>query len=127
MTASSNSYNSDPEIISFTSSPDSFVGYETPCSDSLLYSKFTLTCTVGKPRQVIPELEVIWQHNGTEISNDIQTSVLNNVICKTNTLIFTKFVPEDSGNYTCIARIVIPESPTIQSSKESLITIKGKH
>ena len=127
MTESSNSYISDPEIIRFTSSPDSFVGYETPCSDSSLYSKFILTCTAGKPQQVIPELEVIWQHNGTEISNNIQTSVLNNVTYKTNTLIFTKFVPEDSGNYTCIARIVIPESTTIQSSKESLITIKGKH
>ena len=65
MTASSNSHISDPEIISFTSSPDSFVGYETPCSDSLLYSKHILACTAGNLEQVIPELEVIWQHNGT--------------------------------------------------------------
>ena len=127
MTSSSNCHISDPEIINFTSSPESFVGLETSCSDSLPYSKLILTCTAGKPQQVIPELEVIWQHNGTEISNNIQTSLLNDVTYKTNTLNFTKFVPEDSGNYTCITRIVIPESPTIQSSKENTITIKGKH
>ena len=127
MNSSFNSLISDIEIINFTSSPDSFMGLETLCSDSLPYSKLILTCTAGKLQQVIPELEVIWQHNGTEISNSILTSVLNNVIYKTNTLNFTKFVPEDSGNYTCIARIVIPESPTIQSYKESIITIKCKH
>ena len=127
MTSSSNCHISDPEIISFTSSPESFMGLETSCSDSLPYSKLILTCTAGKLQQVIPELEVIWQHNGTEISNNIQTSLLNDVTYKTNTLNFTNFVPEDSGNYTCITRIVIPESPTIQSSKENTITIKGKH
>ena len=127
MNSSFNFLISDPEIINFTSSPDSFKGLETSYSDSLPYSKLILICTAGKLQQVIPELEVIWQHNGTEISNNIQTSVLNDVTYKTNTLNFTNFVPEDSGNYTCIARIVIPESPTIQSSKESLITIIGKH
>ena len=127
MNSSFNFLISDPEIINFTSSPDSFMGLETSCSDSLPYSKLILTCTAGKPQQVIPELEVIWLHNGIEISNNSHTSLLNDVTYKTNTLNFTKFVPEDSGNYTCIARIVIPESPTIQSSKESLITIIGKH
>ena len=121
-----NSFISDLEIIDFTSSPDSFMGLETSCSDSLPYSKLILTCTAGKLQQVIQELEVIWQHNGTEISNNIQTSLLNDVTYKTNTLNFTKFVPEDSGNYTCIARFVIPESTTIQS-KKSLVTIIGKH
>ena len=127
MRSSFNFLISDPEIINFTSSPDSFMGLETLCSDSLPYSKLILTCTAGKLQQVIPELEVIWQHNGTEISNNSYTSLLNDVTYKTNTLNFTNFVPEDSGNYTCIARIVIPESTTIQSSKEIIITIKGKH
>ena len=114
----------DPQISDFNAAPDSFFGLETSCQDSLSFDKFSLTCIASKPEIVIPELEVIWLHNGVEHTDN--SEIVTNGTHIVNTLNFTATTSSDTGNYTCISRIMIPDSTTIQLSEESIIVIRGK-
>ena len=113
----------DPEINNFNVEPDDFLGLETNCPASLDYDKFNLSCMASKPEIVIPDLEVFWLHNGVERIDN--SEVTNNGTFVMNTLIFTTSTADDTGNYTCVARILIPYSTTIQLSGESTVTIRG--
>ena len=74
----------------------------------------TLICNVSKPEEVIPELTVTWLHDGTLRSEDMQ--LLNGGVTVTNTLRVDPSGADDSGNYTCVAKLVIPESTNITQS-----------
>ena len=111
----------DPVIGNFKAEPDEFLGLETSCLASLEYDKFYLSCMASKPEIVIPDLEVFWLHNGVEHSE-----VATNGTFVVNTLNFMTSTANDTGNYTCVARIQIPYSTTIQLSEESTIVIRGK-
>ena len=52
------------------------------CPESLPFGKFLLTCVASKPEIVVPELEVIWLHNGVERTDnsDIVTNGTHIVI-----------------------------------------------
>ena len=104
--------------------PDSFLGLETSCPDSDPYDNFTLVCTASKPALVIPTLEVIWLHNGTAHQGVVTTQNDNTYVM--NTLSFPKSIVNDSGTYTCIAKLTIPESPDISLSENSTITLRCK-
>ena len=114
----------DPEIGNFIAIPDIFIILETTCPESFPFSKFSLTCIARKPEIVIPELEVIWLHNGVERTDN--SKIVTNGTHIVNTLNFTTATSSDTGNYTCISRIIIPESSTIQLSEESIIVVRGK-
>ena len=77
-------------------------------------------CTASKPALVIPALEVIWLHNGTEHQGVVTT----NEGILTNTLSVGTSKTSDSGSYTCQATLVIPDSNNITTSEISAVTIK---
>ena len=114
----------EPVIADFIAMPNSFLGLETSCPDSDPYDNFTLVCTASKPAQVIPMLEVIWLHNGTVYQGVITT--LNDDTYVMNTLSFPTSIVNDSGTYTCIAKVTIPESPDISLTENSTITLRRK-
>ena len=114
----------DPVIGNFNAEPDNFIGLETSCLVSLEYDKFYLSCMASKPEIVIPDLEVLWLHNGVERIDN--SKITTNGTFVVNELNFTNSTANDTGNYTCVARIQIPYSTTIQLSEESTIVIRGK-
>ena len=95
---------------------------ETSCTDSDPYHNFTLTCTASKPALVLPDLEVIWYHNGTVYHNSVQNG--NTYI--TNTINFSTSFANESGTYTCVARLVISDSPNIIQTANTTITLRRK-
>ena len=118
-----NSFCPDPEIANFTAMPHHFLGLETTCPESLPFGKFLLTCIASKPENVVPELEVIWLQNGVEHTDN--SDIVTNGTHTVNTLNFKTTTTNDTGNFTCVSRIVIPESSIIQLSEESNIIIRG--
>ena len=111
----------DPVISEFTAVPNFILGLETSCTDSDPYDNFTLTCTASKPAIVLPDLEVIWYHNGT-----VRNTVQNGNTYITNTINFPTSFANDSGTYTCVARLVIPDSPNIIQTANTTITLRCK-
>ena len=114
----------DPVIGNFAAMPDSFLGLETSCTDSDPYDNFTLVCIASKPALVIPILEVIWLHNGTEHQgvvtyNSEGTYVINTLSCP-------KTFVNDSGTYSCHAKLFIPDSSDISLIKNISVTLKRK-
>ena len=97
--------------------PDSFLGLETSCPASDPYDSFTLVCTASKPSLVIPALEVTWKHNGTICQGVVTTQ--NDDTFVTNTLSFPTSFANNSGIYTCIAKLTILESPDISLTENS--------
>ena len=114
----------DPVIRDFATRPDSFLGLETTCPDSDPYDNFTLVCIASKPALVVPALEVIWLHNGTERQGVVTTE--NDDTYVMNTLSFPTSFANDSGTYTCIAKLTIPESPDISLIENSTIILRCK-
>ena len=108
-------------ISEFTAVPNLFLGLETSCTDSDPYDNFTLTCTASKPALVLPDLEVIWYHNGT-----VRNTVQNGNTYITNAINFPTSFANDSGTYTCVARLVIPDSPNIIQTANTTITLIRK-
>ena len=114
----------DPTIGDFAVLPDSFLGLETYCLASDPYDNFTLVCTASKPALVIPALKVIWLHNGTEHQGVVTTQ--NDDTYVMNTLSFSRSFVNDSGTYTCIVKLTIPESPDISLTENSTVTLRRK-
>ena len=76
---------------------------------------------------VLPELEIFWLHNGTLRSNNsfVYNGTHGNTVHKLNVLRFPTSVPEDSGTYQCVARLIIPDSNNISVSDVRNVTIRG--
>ena len=81
-------------------------------------------CTASKPALVIPSLNLIWLHNGTVCQGVVTTQ--NNDTYVMNTLSFPTSIDNDSGTYTCIAKLTIPESSDISLTENSTITLRCK-
>ena len=120
---------SDPVIGNFFVSSDVFLGLETTCSDSNPYNSFTLNCSASKPALVLPELEVFWLHNGTLLHSNnsiVYNATDENTVYKLNVLSFPTSVPEDSGTYQCVARLIVPDSSNISVSDDGRnVIIRG--
>ena len=103
------------------------LGLETTCNDSDPFNSFTLTCTASKPEIVLPELELLWLHNGTVRSSNSFTynQTSGGFFSKFNVLQFPTSVLEDSGSYECVAHIVIPDSANISETGQTNVTIRG--
>ena len=109
-------------INDFAATPDAFLGLETSCPDSDPFDNFILTCTASKPAIVIPDLTVVWYHNGS-LRNGMITSQ-NGGTNVTNTLRFPNSFANDSGNYRCQARL---DLSMIDFTKDVSVTIKCKN
>ena len=82
-------------------------------------------CTASKPALVIPALEIIWLHNDT-VRQGIITTQNDDTTYVMNTLSFPTSFANDSGTYTCIAKLTIPESPDISLIENSTVTLRCK-
>ena len=100
------------------------MGLETSCTDSDPYDNFTLTCTASKPALVLPDLEVLWFHNGT-IMNGGMTTTNDNTI--TSSLHVTATKTYMSSYYTCQVNLNILQSNNITTSGTSVVAIKRKY
>ena len=116
---------SDPTLTEVAEGLEDFEGVETGCIRSDLFDDVTLICNVSKPEEVIPQLNVTWLHDGTVRPGVIQ--VLNGGTTVTHTLRFNSSVADDSGNYTCVAELVIPESTTITQSASIEVIFRSKY
>ena len=114
----------DPAIGDFTVMLDSFLGLEKFCSESDTYDNFNLTCTASKPPLVIPTLEVIWLHNGTERQGVVTYNSEDTYVI--NTLSFPKTFENDSGIYSCHAKLSIPDSSDITLTKNISVILRCK-
>ena len=114
-------FSTDPTIKNFTVSPQVVTGVEAGCPDSEPYDNFTLVCSARKPALVIPQLEVTWLHNGTLQEGNL---TMDGGCLQTNTLHISSASVSDSGAYQCIARLSIPDSPEVNITKSSTVTIK---
>ena len=109
----------DPVIGNFTTTFNSFL--KTYCPD---LDNFTLVCTASKPALVISTLEVIWLHNGTVRQGVVTYN--NESTFVINTLSFPKTFVNDSGSYSCHAKLSIPDSSDISLIKNITITLRCK-
>ena len=114
----------DPIINELTISPDSYLGLETSCPASDPYDNFTLVCTASKPALVISALEVIWLHNGTERQGVVTNNSDGTYVI--NTLRFPISFANDSGTYSCHAKLSIPNSSVISVLKSITIILKSE-
>ena len=110
----------DPVIGNFTATSNSIL--KTYCSD---LDNFTLVCTASKPALVIPTLEVIWLHNGTVLQGVVTYN--NEGTYVINTLSFPKTFANDSGTYSCNAKLSIPESSDISLIENITVTLRCKY
>ena len=99
-------------------------GLEAGCPDSNPLDNFTLVCTARKPAVVIPEIEIFWLHNNTEREGNVTAE--DGGSFKTNTLYVRDAATNDSGSYECVARIRIPDSPEVNITDSSEVTITGE-
>ena len=81
-------------------------------------------CTASKPALVIPTLEVIWLHNGTECQGVVTYNSEGTYVI--NTLSFSKTFANDSGIYSCHAKLSIPDSSDIRLIKNITVTLRCK-
>ena len=114
----------DP-LLSAAVSPSSYVG-----ADIVPYNSFTLVCNASKPSEVIPELELLWYNNQTQLlDSNIGVSISeegSGGTQKSSALSVSSASSSSSGTYLCIAKITVDESSTIEAMATAVIVIKGK-
>ena len=114
----------DPEI-TVELLPSSFTG---ATADS--YNSFSLSCT-ATIQSVVPALELNWYHNNTQLDASVdQISISGeerrNGAEISSTLSIVAAQTGNSGDYTCVAGVTIPESTTVQANQTGTVTIRGK-
>ena len=73
---------------------------------------------------VIPELMVQWLHNGSMRAGDVLVS--DNGAYVVNTLNVSEADVSDAGVYQCVARIMIPDSSTVNTNASITVSITGE-
>ena len=95
---------------------------ESACPDSDHHDNFTLVCRARKPTVVLPELMVKWLHNDLMHADDVSISDNESV----NTLNVSNALVSYAGSYTCVASILIPDSPTVTTNASSIVSVTGE-
>ena len=101
-----------------------FSEVETICDYGDSFEELQLICNANKPLQVLPNLIVTWFQDDMLVDEDYEQSSGGAVV--TNTLFLNSSESSNGGNYTCVAEIVIPESPNITESIISQVPRLGK-
>ena len=114
----------DPTIIQSITVFERFAEVETICDYADTLENLLLICNASKPSEVLSNMTVTWFQHGMIVDDDYEQSSGGAVV--TNTLSFNYNNSSDSGNYTCIAEIVIPESANITESLTSQVPTQGE-
>ncbi len=108
-------------------SPQSFIG-----ADMEPYDTFSLSCLATKPPEVIPTIELLWYKDQVPVGNDssdgiaIAETTTNEGAQRSNQITISNANQDHSGSYSCLARLTIPESTTLEeSSQDAVATIRG--
>lgn len=114
----------DPTL-STTVAPSVYSGIDVAPSNT-----FTLTCTANKPSGVSPSIELYWYHDEELLDNSrseifIHEQVVMGGMEKSSVLTITSASTINSGDYTCVAVIEIPESNRVTSNQSASVTIQG--
>ena len=97
------------------------------------YNSFVLMCSAEIARDVVPMINMVWFHDGKELSNVhdainiTETSgLLTNAKWKTSSLQIPNANVSSSGNYECMASVSVEASAIIESSASAEVDILGK-
>ena len=77
-----------------------------------MFENLQLICNVSKPLEVLPNLMVTWFQDGIVVDGDYEQSSGGAIVTSMLSFNASRF----GENYTCVAEIVIPESPNITNS-----------
>ncbi len=94
---------------------------------------FTLTCTANKPSNISPSLELFWYHDEELLDSShpkisiYEQEVVTGGVEKFSVLTITSASNINSGDYTCVAVIDIPESNRVTSNHSATVTIQGTY
>ena len=111
--------------MSTTVTPSVYSGIDVAPSNA-----FTLTCNANKPNSVSPSIELIWYHDNVLVDSSrsgisIHEQEVMGGVEKSSVLTITSASTTDSGDYTCVAVIDIPESDRVTSNQSATVTIQG--
>ena len=114
----------DPTLV-VTVTPSAYSGIDVSPSNT-----FTLTCRANKPSIVSPPIELNWYYDDVLLdSSRPGTSIVEleteGGAEKSSMLTITDAHTVNSGRYTCVAVIDVPESNRITSNQSATVTIQG--
>ena len=114
----------DP-IMNIIVTPSVYSGIDVDPSNT-----FTLICTANKPSGVSPSMELYWYHNEDVLDNSrpgvsIHEQEVMGGKEKSSVLTIVSASTINSGDYTCVAVIDIPESNRVTSNQSASVTIQG--
>ena len=116
----------DPTITTVVT-PSSYSGLDVDP-----FNSFTLICTARKPSSIVPALDLSWYHNEMQLDNSIiGISILEEEGSggaeRSSMLMVSSATTTNSGVYTCIASVSVPESNTVTSNQSATVTIRGQY
>ena len=101
---------------------ENFAEVETMCNHGDAFKKLRLICNARKPLEVPQNLTVTWLQDGAIVDGDYEQSSGGAVVTSVLSFNDSSF----GGNYTCMAELVIPQSPTVTNSSTRLIPPQGE-
>ena len=111
--------------MSTTVTPVEYSGIDVPPLNT-----FTLTCIANKPSSVSPSIELFWYHyeellDSSRLEISIHEQEVMGGMGKSSMLTMMATGNINSGDYTCVAVIDIPESNRVTSNQSATVTIQG--
>ena len=109
--------------------PEVFNGLESDdsCNDDNLHNHFTLTCTASITMETyvtLPPLKLVWKKNNIPYYFGVTKTTLQNGTTIQTNLTNALAYKQDSGNYTCEAKVEIC-STTISKEATTVVIING--
>ncbi len=106
--------------------PSAFVG-----ADTIPYNGFGFVCNASKPDALTSDLEILWYHNGTELTSGDATVTItvedtDGGVQKISELQKCCATVASSGTYDCIARITVTTTTVVEAMASSTVEIKGE-
>ena len=112
----------DPPILQSYTVIENFAEVGTICNYDDVFDELQLVCSASKPSEVPQNLTVTWFEDGMIVDGDYEQSSGGAIVTRTLSFNDSSF----GENYTCVAEIVIPQSPTVTNSSTRLFPSLGE-